>query len=215
MPLNFTAIDFETANEHSASACAVGLAKVVGGKVVDRVSWLIRPTAPFDYFLPINISIHGIKPGEVESADTWHSQLPRMLEYIDNDPVVAHNAGFDMAVYTRSSQAAAIEAPQLEYACSVLIAKKVFLGLESYSLAKLSNSLGLPDFHHHDPAEDAEASANIVNLAARRSGAASLSELIEFTGLKIKQTAVESAGFGQHAFEPPSYDRTENIRVSG
>ena len=33
--LDFTAIDFETANPSAASACSVGLAKVRGGKIVD------------------------------------------------------------------------------------------------------------------------------------------------------------------------------------
>ena len=43
MPLDFTAIDFETANQSSASACSVGLVKVRGGVVVDTASWFIRP----------------------------------------------------------------------------------------------------------------------------------------------------------------------------
>ena len=43
MPLDFTAIDFETANSSSASACSVGLVKVQGGRVIDREYWLIKP----------------------------------------------------------------------------------------------------------------------------------------------------------------------------
>lgn len=36
--LSFTAIDFETANPSRASACAVGMAKVRDGQIVDEVS---------------------------------------------------------------------------------------------------------------------------------------------------------------------------------
>jgi DNA polymerase-3 subunit epsilon len=41
--LDFTAIDFETANSSSASACAVGLARVRDGRVVETAGWLIKP----------------------------------------------------------------------------------------------------------------------------------------------------------------------------
>ncbi|HBU41902.1 MAG TPA: DNA polymerase III subunit epsilon, partial [Microbacterium sp.] len=35
MSLDFTAIDFETANSSNASACAVGLARVRDGEIVE------------------------------------------------------------------------------------------------------------------------------------------------------------------------------------
>ena len=41
--ISFTAIDFETANSHRGSACAVGLVKVRDGHIVDTASWLIKP----------------------------------------------------------------------------------------------------------------------------------------------------------------------------
>ena len=37
VPLDFTAIDFETANGSNASACSVGLVKVRDGEIVDRI----------------------------------------------------------------------------------------------------------------------------------------------------------------------------------
>jgi DNA polymerase-3 subunit epsilon len=50
VPLDFTAIDFETANSSSASACSVGLVKVQDGRVVDREYWLIKPPLGHDEF---------------------------------------------------------------------------------------------------------------------------------------------------------------------
>ena len=41
MPLNFTAIDFETANNAAASACSVGLVTVHEGTVIDAAGWFI------------------------------------------------------------------------------------------------------------------------------------------------------------------------------
>ena len=55
MPLDFTAIDFETANGSAASACSVGLVKVRDGQVVDRIGWYIRPPLGHDHFVDWNI----------------------------------------------------------------------------------------------------------------------------------------------------------------
>ena len=42
---SFVAIDFETANQRSDSACAVGLTAVRGGRIEVAQSFLIRPLA--------------------------------------------------------------------------------------------------------------------------------------------------------------------------
>jgi DNA polymerase-3 subunit epsilon len=70
VPLDFTAIDFETANGDSASACAVGLVKVRNGKIVDSYSSLINPPTGWWDFHPGNIRVHGIYPKDVETAPT-------------------------------------------------------------------------------------------------------------------------------------------------
>ncbi|MEY3934358.1 MAG: hypothetical protein RLZZ606_957 [Actinomycetota bacterium] len=97
MPLNFTAIDFETANGASASPCAVGLVKVAEGKIVDTFSTLIKPPYPNDWFAAGNIGVHGIHPQDVVDAPTWAEALEEMLGFI----VLLLNMSFqilDMAV---------------------------------------------------------------------------------------------------------------------
>ena len=64
--MNFVAIDFETANYARDSACAIGLVKVVGGEIVDKVVHLIKPpTREFVFTY-----IHGLTWNDVaKSAD--------------------------------------------------------------------------------------------------------------------------------------------------
>ena len=76
--LDFTAIDFETANHSAASACSVGLAKVRNGKIVDRAGWLIRPPEGHDSFTEWNTRIHGIVATDVVDAPRWIEQLPEL-----------------------------------------------------------------------------------------------------------------------------------------
>ena len=48
MTISFVAIDFETANYSRGSACSVGLTRVEGGNIVEKIHRLINPQ---DYFL--------------------------------------------------------------------------------------------------------------------------------------------------------------------
>ena len=133
MPLDFTAIDFETANPSNASACAVGLVKVRGGEVVAQTGWLIQPPAGHDRFFELNTRIHGITAADVIGAPTWTGQLAAMDAFIGGDVLVAHNAGFDMAVIKRACEATGDDCPPYRYACSLQVARK-FYQLESYRL---------------------------------------------------------------------------------
>lgn len=69
--LNETATDFETANSVHASACAVGLAKIRDGGIVETASWLIAPPEGLDHFASRNVAIHGITAKAVAGAPSW------------------------------------------------------------------------------------------------------------------------------------------------
>ncbi len=193
MPLDFTAIDFETANSSSASACAVGLARVRDGEVVARASWLIRPPEGHDRFFDINVSIHGITADDVLSARTWTQQLPELLAFIGDDVLVAHNAGFDLAVLRRACEATDAALPALRSVCSVQVARKTH-DLASYRLPLVAEAVGFLAFAHHDAADDALACAHIMIDAARRAGADDVVELARLLGVRVPEhAAIERA----------------------
>ena len=67
-PIDFVAIDFETATRNWDSACSVGLAFVRGQEVVATFHQLIQP--PGNRYDQGNIDIHGIYPEDTELAPT-------------------------------------------------------------------------------------------------------------------------------------------------
>lgn len=189
MPLSFTAIDFETANGSPASACAVGLVKVVDGAIVDRAAWLIRPPAGHDEFAPFNVQLHGVSRERVASADSWSEQLPRLLDFAAGDPLVAHNAPFDLGVLAAASIATGCALPDLTSFCSLRTARRVY-DLPSYRLPAAAQAAGFTRLVHHDPASDAEASAAIVVDAAQRMHANDLVELSRAVGVRFGALAL-------------------------
>jgi DNA polymerase-3 subunit epsilon len=192
VPLDFTAIDFETANNSAASACSVGLVKVRDGVVVDSAYWLIKPPLGYDAFLEWNVRIHGIMAADVADAMLWSEQLPELVAFAENDYLVAHNAGFDMGVIATASAASFVQSPTYDYLCSLQVARKTY-HLDSYRLPVAAMAAGFEDFEHHNAAADAAACAAIIVHAADRHGARDIPELAEATGSRIKRVGVEAA----------------------
>jgi DNA polymerase-3 subunit epsilon len=190
--LDFTAIDFETANSSNASACAVGLVRVRDGRIVDKAGWLIRPPAGHDVFFELNVRIHGIRPEDVAGAATWGRQLADLAAFAGDDILVAHNAGFDMAVLKRACDATGDECPPYRYACSLQVARKVYR-LDSYRLPFVAAEAGFADFPHHNATADALACAHVMIDAANRVGAADIDGLARAVGVRVSQIAVAEA----------------------
>ncbi|MGF6821705.1 DNA polymerase-3 subunit epsilon [Microbacterium sp. ZKA21] len=186
VPLDFTAIDFETANSSPASACSVGLVRVRGGEVVAMTGWLIRPPAGHDEFQEWNVRIHGIRPEDVEDAATWPEQFDRLCDFAGADVLVAHNAGFDLNVLRKASDATGLQCPPYRSLCSLQVARKTYQ-LDSYRLPKAAAAAGFAEFSHHDALADARACAQIVIDAARRHGAADVHALAD--ALHVRVTA--------------------------
>lgn len=192
MPLDFTAIDFETANSSSASACAVGLARVREGRVVATAGWLIQPPPGHDRFFELNIGIHGIRPDDVATAPTWVDQLDALTAFVGDDVLVAHNAGFDMRVLRSACEATDAPCPPYRYICSLQASRKTY-DLDSYRLPSVAAAAGFLDFAHHDATADALACAHIMIDTTLRAGADDIVELAMLLGLRVPQIPTADA----------------------
>ncbi|UOQ60142.1 DNA polymerase III subunit epsilon [Leucobacter rhizosphaerae] len=186
MPVDFTALDFETANSHPSSACSVGLVRVRDGTVVERTSWLIHPPEGHAQFLPFNIKIHGITPSMVVDALRWEEQLADLTAFIGDDVAIAHNASFDMGVIRAACAETITPTPRLKYLCSVQVSRKTY-DIPSHRLPLSAEAAGFGAFAHHDALADAEACAAIISDAARRHEVGDVLTLAKKTGLRVQQ----------------------------
>ena len=189
VPLDFTAIDFETANSSPASACSVGLVRVRDGRIVATAGWLIRPPAGHDEFQEWNTKIHGIRAHDVLDAATWSDQFDRLCAFAGADVLVAHHAGFALNVLRRASEATGGDCPPYRSLCSLQVARKTY-ELESYRLPKAAEAAGFTGFSHHDALADALACAHIIIDAARRHGASDVFSLADALALRVSDPVV-------------------------
>ena len=118
----FAAIDFETATEQRASACAVAVTLVDGGQVTNTRRWLIRP--PENDYSGFNIGIHGIRPKDTMHSPEFLEVWREVLEVIGDRPLVAHNASFDLSVLRQSLDHEGAEWPTLDVFCTLLLSRR-------------------------------------------------------------------------------------------
>jgi DNA polymerase-3 subunit epsilon len=161
----FVAIDFETADHGSDSACAVALVRVENLEIVERRVQLLRPPRPqivFSY-------IHGLTWEELEDAPTFADAWPKLAEMLDGaDELAAHNAGFDREVLHTCCHFAGHPTPKLPFICSMQLARRTW-GIYPTKLPDVCRRLKL-QLNHHDAASDAEACARIVIAARQKKG---------------------------------------------
>ncbi|WP_146341465.1 exonuclease domain-containing protein [Nesterenkonia sp. NBAIMH1] len=165
--LNFTAVDFETANGFRGSPCAIGLVRVRDGVEAETHYTLLRPPEGFDRFDPRNIGIHGITPEAAASAPRFGEAFDEVAAFIGADTLVAHNVTFDLEVLESALEVSGIDGPGLSGLCSVRLARAVYQ-LPSHALPKAAAEAGFDLKHHHHALWDARASAAIVVDIARR-----------------------------------------------
>lgn len=135
--MNFTAIDFETANCARASVCAVGLVRVENGKTVAEYNTLINPETYFDWRC---VNVHGITPEDVESAPTFPKVWKEIKPFL-SDNVVAHNAPFDMSCLRAAlAEFRPPDASEFDYICTLAISRRLFGMAETASTNLRKNS---------------------------------------------------------------------------
>jgi len=186
--LNYTAIDFETANGYRGSPCAVGLVRVRDGYPRAEASWLMRPPAAVDYFAPFNVFVHGITEEMVANQPRWRDVLPSILDFIGDDVVVCHNAGFDIGVIRYACAADNMQWPAMKFLCTLVLARRA-LSLPSYRLPFVVEALGKKVDLHHDPLADARAVVDIVQGLASANGAVDLDGLAACVGVHVGRMA--------------------------
>ena len=92
----FVAFDLETTglNPEHAEIIEMGAVKVRNGEVTERFSQLIKP----EHHIPLRITrLTGISNEDVRDAPDIYEALPAFYDFIEDHPLVAHDASFDRA----------------------------------------------------------------------------------------------------------------------
>ncbi|MDR3247065.1 MAG: 3'-5' exonuclease [Prevotellaceae bacterium] len=187
--LNFTALDFETAD--SLIPCELGVCVVRDGIITETRSWLIKPSC-FPYMNYWNENIHGISTRDLADAPYFDDAWKEIEPYIADNLLVAHNAAFDVSVLRYVLNYYGINSPTADYLCSVKMARRIWPDMANHRLNTLCQHFGII-FNHHRAGADAESCARITLKIANETQSKILSQPYQLTlfqeGLSLKEIA--------------------------
>jgi len=152
--MKIVALDFETANASSASACALGICVYEEGEILDSFEWYIKPASRYNFFT--NTPIHGITSQDVEDEKEFVYYYEQLAEILKDSVVVAHNARFDMGVLNSVCDIYGLDHFSNKYVDTVAIARKVYPELYNHKLNTICQYLNI-ELNHHNGKSDAYA----------------------------------------------------------
>ena len=114
--------------------------RLENGKIKDEFQTLINPE---QHIRKSSIAIHGITPDMVEDAPTEKEIMPKILEFIGDYPIVAHNAIFDYTFLNEASLRTTGKELTNTRIDSQQMFKEVYPELESHDLRRLLKNLML------------------------------------------------------------------------
>jgi DNA polymerase-3 subunit alpha (Gram-positive type) len=126
--------------------------KLVNGKIKGEFQTLINPE---QHIRKSSIAIHGITPEMVKDAPTEAEAMPKILEFIGDAPIVAHNAIFDHSFINEACLRVfgkKFENPRID---SQMMFKEIAPELESHGLEALTTRFNVELTNHHRAMADA------------------------------------------------------------
>jgi DNA polymerase III subunit epsilon len=185
--MNFTSIDFETANRSRVSICAAGLAVFEDGNLTEAPYWLVRPPKPHGWFHEIFIACHGLTHLDVLDAPEFPAIARELLARLNrSDLVIAHNAAFDIGHLRTTLDHFGLPRPEFDYVCTCNLARRVWPELPDHRLDTLTAHIGHKFIHHHAQS-DAEAAGRVLLAMMKYMSANTPSELLQKTGMLPKR----------------------------
>jgi DNA polymerase-3 subunit epsilon len=167
-------IDFETTGmspQGGGRATEIAAVLVRGGRVIDTYQSLMRSSA---WVPPFIEQLTGISNAMLADAPPAEQVMGEVAAFTRGCPLVAHNASFDRGFWQHELGLAGIAAdPAHEFACTVLLARRLYPEAPNCKLGTLAQFHRLPDSGRaHRALADALTTAHLLlrmqqDLAAR------------------------------------------------
>lgn len=126
--------------------------RLENGKIKEEFQTLINP---HHHIRKSSMAVHGITQEMVEDAPTEEEALPKILEFIGDYPIVAHNAIFDYSFLNEAKKRVYGEELTNPRIDTQIIFKEIAPDLESHGLEALTNRFNVDLTNHHRAMADA------------------------------------------------------------
>ena len=138
----------------------VGIMKVKNGEVIDEFSCFVNPEKPIP---PRVVEVTNITDDMVKDAETIDKVMPKILEFVGDSVLVAHNADFDIGFlkYNAKNLGLSLENTYLD---TLRLAKDLFPDYKKYKLGKIAENLGIKVEVAHRALDDVDTTVKVLNV---------------------------------------------------
>lgn len=155
-------IDFETTGlspDNGDRATEIAAVLLKDGKVVDRYQSLMNAGVRIPQFIT---ELTGITDAMVRKAPPAAEVMREVADFVGDTPLAAHNAAFDRRFWDAELQRIRKNRRQ-EFACTMLLARRLFPQARSHKLGELVELANLPvTGRYHRALADAEMAASLL-----------------------------------------------------
>lgn len=181
--MKIVALDFETANNSSASACSLGVTIYQDGELIDCFEWYFKPHYKYNYFT--NTNIHHIRKEDVQDEKEFVYYYEQLSDILKDSVIVAHNAMFDVNVLNNVCDIYGLKHFENKYIDTVAISRRVYPELYNHRLDTVCDYLNI-DLSHHNGKSDSNGCMMILLKAMQAYDCFELDEFLKKININYK-----------------------------
>lgn len=180
--MKYAVLDIETTglDARHDEILEIGIVLVADGQVLDTFHRFIQPSRP----IPAEIvALTGITEEMLADGAILETGLAAATDFLQDTPIVAHNAQFDMNFLNESCYRTGISPSFEDALCTLKLSQILFPTLASYRLEELAKSFDLRSNQAHRALDDALLCSHLLEMMAKRTQALPLLLLQQLTQL--------------------------------
>ncbi len=138
----------------------IGIMKIKNGEILDEFSCFVNPEKPIPQRV---VEVTNITDDMVKDAETIEKVFPKMMDFIGDSILVAHNADFDIGFlkYNATELGYTLDNTYID---TLRLAKELFPDYKKYKLGIIAENLGIKVEVAHRALDDVDTTVKVFNV---------------------------------------------------
>ena len=157
----YCVLDLETTgfSPKTEKITEIGIMKIKNGEVIDKFSCFVNPEKSIPQRV---VEVTNITDDMVKDADTIDKVFPKMLDFLGDSVIVAHNASFDVGFLKYNAKILGYEF-DYTYIDTLALSRKIFPELKKHKLGKIAEYLKIKVEVAHRALDDVDTTVKVYN----------------------------------------------------
>ena len=158
----YCVLDLETTgfSAKTEKITEIGVMKVQNGKILDEFSCFVNPEKPIPQRV---VEVTKITDEMVKDAETIDKVFPKLLEFLGDSVLVAHNADFDIGFLKQNAKELGYDF-DYTYVDTLSMARDIFPDFKKYQLGKIADKLKIKVEVAHRALDDVDTTVKVMNV---------------------------------------------------